>query len=139
MWRYIFPIAFLAISALIVLAWLLSGLFSHDAQKEHVFFLEDLLLDKKYQIDLTVKDGTGKEISVAPIHVIPLQVASSVNNDMEPPAIKNVILEEVRQTLFSDATISWETDEPSSSIVEYGLTSKYGERAESEKIFAGSH
>ena len=208
MWRYIFPIAFLAISALIVLVWLLSGLFlwrgsgsgdslssgcmechsgpraielglkdvyaefrvlrhrhpavkeerceqchiikglragrtwelfSHAAQKEQVFFLEDLLLDKKYQIDLTVKDGTGKEISVAPIQIIPLQVTNSVNNDMEPPVIKNVILEEVRQAVFPEATISWETDEPSSSIVEYGLTSRYGERAESEKIFADAH
>lgn len=112
---------------------------SSDIQKERIFFFKDLSWDRKYQVDLRIIDTGGKEISVAPIHFIPSQVTASINNDKQPPLIKDVAVTEIKQAVFLEATINWETDKPSNSIVEYGLTPKYGETTASEKIFANGH
>ncbi len=47
-----------------------------------------------------------------------------VTIDTIPPKIRNVTVKLITQT---SATITWETDEPSNSLVEYGVTREYGE------------
>ena len=112
---------------------------SSDTQREQIFFLKDLSWDRKYQIDLKIKDSSGKEIAVTPLQFIPSQITTSMNNNQKAPLIKNVTVSEIRQAVFLEATIIWETDKPSNSIVEYGFTPQYGEMAVAEKIFANGH
>lgn len=112
---------------------------SPDAQKEQVFFLKDLSWDRKYKVDLRIKDNSGKEIPTESVQFIPSQVSSSISNDQSAPLIKNVEVEEVRQKIFFEAVIRWETDELSNSVVEYGLTPQYGETVMSEKVFLKRH
>ena len=112
---------------------------SPDTQREQIFFLKDLLWDRKYQIDLKIKDISGKEIAVAPFQFIPSQITTSMNNDQKAPLIKNVVVSEISQAVFLEATITWETDKPSNSIVEYGFTPQYGETTVAEKVFANGH
>ena len=50
-------------------------------------------------------------------------VSVSVNNDTTPPVIGAVTTSNVAQ---DSATISWTTDEPSNSQVEYGTSVAYG-------------
>ncbi len=108
-------------------------------QREQIFFLKDLSWDRKYQLDLKVKDSAGNEVSANPLQLIPSQVGASMDNDQNPPLIRNVAVAEIRQAVFLEAAIAWDTDKPSSSIVEYGLTPRYGETAVYEKIFAKGH
>ncbi|MBI5875010.1 MAG: hypothetical protein HZB81_04065 [Deltaproteobacteria bacterium] len=112
---------------------------SPDSYKEQIFFLKDLSVDRKYQVALKVKDGAGNEAPVNPLQFIPSNVAASMDNDQKAPLIRNVITTEIRQAVFLEATIKWETDKPSNSIVEYGLTPQYGETAVSENVFANGH
>lgn len=108
-------------------------------QKEQIFFLKDVLWDRKYSVDLKVKDGAGKEVLITNVQVKPSQVAHVVDNDLKEPLIKDVTVEGIRQAVFLEATIGWKTDKPSNSIVEYGPAAQYGEISASEKIFANDH
>lgn len=114
-------------------------LFSPDAQNEQIFFLKDLSWDRNYKVDLKIRDNIGKEISVNPIQFVPSQVSMHIDDDKIGPLIKNVEVEEIQQKIFIEAVLKWETDEPSNSMVEYGLTSQYGETVSSEKVFAKKH
>ncbi|MBI3754387.1 MAG: hypothetical protein HY266_10180 [Deltaproteobacteria bacterium] len=112
---------------------------SSELQREQIFFLKSLLWDRKYSVDLKIKDGAGKEVLVTNVQVKPSQISNIVDNDLKEPLIKDVFIEGIRQAVFLEATIGWETDKPSNSIVEYGLTPQYGEISVSEKIFANGH
>ena len=108
-------------------------------QREQIFFLKDMYWDRKYRLDLKVKDSAGNEVKVNPLQLIPSQVNASMDNDRNPPLISNVAVVEIRQAVFLEAVIAWDTDKSSNSIVEYGLTPRYGETAVYEKIFAKGH
>lgn len=112
---------------------------SPDIYKEQIFFLKDLSADRQYRVDLKIKDRAGNEVPVNPLQFIPSHVAASMDNDQKAPLIRNVIITEMKQAVFLEATIKWETDKPSNSIVEYGLTSQYGETAVYENVFATGH
>lgn len=114
-------------------------LFSSDEQKEQIFFLKDLSWDRKYKVGLRIRDNAGKESLANPIHFTPSQVSTFLDNDQMAPLIKNVEIEEIRQKIFLEAVIKWETDEPSNSIIEYGLTPQYGETVLIEKVFTKRH
>lgn len=112
---------------------------SSDSHKEQIFFLKDLSMDRKYQVDLKIRDKAGNEVVVSPLQFTPSGVAVSMDNDGKMPLIRNVKVTEIRQAIFLEATIKWDTDKPSNSIVEYGLTDQYGETAASENVFANGH
>ncbi|HBR16774.1 MAG: hypothetical protein A3G39_04515 [Deltaproteobacteria bacterium RIFCSPLOWO2_12_FULL_43_16] len=112
---------------------------SPDAHKEQVFFLKDLSWDRKYKIDLKIRDNAGAEVLLSPVQFIPSQVANSVTKDQEAPFIKEAAVEEIKQAIFLEAAVKWETDKISNSIVEYGLTPQYGETAISDKVFVKEH
>ncbi|MEM3738881.1 MAG: fibronectin type III domain-containing protein [Thermoplasmata archaeon] len=52
---------------------------------------------------------------------------SDGGNDTSPPVISNVAVSNITQ---DSATVTWTTDEPSTSVVEYGLDTNYGESAD---------
>jgi hypothetical protein len=56
--------------------------------------------------------------------------------DLTPPAINGVAVGSVS---FSGATISWATDEPSTSQVQYGTTTAYGQATGLDPTFATTH
>lgn len=108
-------------------------------QREQIFFLKDLSSVRKYQVDLKIKDSAGNETKSQSLQFIPSHVNTSMDNDRNPPIISNVAVAEIRQAIFFEAVIAWDTDKPSSSIVEYGLTPKYGEKGVYEKVFSKGH
>jgi hypothetical protein len=64
------------------------------------------------------RDASGN-VTVSPNYTF----ISADEPDVTPPAISNV---QITNITSSSATISWMTDEPSSSQVEYGLDTSYG-------------
>ncbi|MFO7605806.1 MAG: cytochrome c3 family protein [Desulfurivibrionaceae bacterium] len=51
----------------------------------------------------------------------PLEDLSRYDNDNQPPAISDVGVLEVKKRLFLSAVIGWRSDEPATSLVEYGI------------------
>ena len=70
-------------------------------------------------VDSNVADGEGNDILT---NVINGQY-HLVSSDVTPPSISNVASTNITQ---NQAVITWTTDEPSTSQVEFGLTSRYG-------------
>src|SRR6185295_2370790 len=62
------------------------------------------------------RDAAGNQTTSEPVSV-------TVSNDSTPPAIADVSALSITS---SSATISWTTDEPSTSQVDYGVTTAYG-------------
>ena len=112
---------------------------THDYQDEQIVRLKGLSYDRKWTLSLKAKDRGGVETSFEPIGLVPSQVKSSVFDDQRAPAINRVRVEEVRQAIFVEATIRWDTDKFASSEVEYGLTDAYGDRARAEDVFVLDH
>ncbi|MFN2365798.1 MAG: cytochrome c3 family protein [Desulfurivibrionaceae bacterium] len=51
----------------------------------------------------------------------PLEDLSRYDNDNQPPAISDVGVLEVSKRLFLSAVIGWRSDEPATSLIEYGI------------------
>ncbi len=75
------------------------------------------------------RDGAGNTTLSAPVNV-------TVTNDTTPPAITGVTPSGVTTT---NATISWTTNEPGDSQVEYGHTTAYGSLSTLDGAFAAAH
>jgi hypothetical protein len=56
--------------------------------------------------------------------------------DIAPPVISNPVISSVTDT---KATIEWDTDEPATSQIEYGVTSNYGSTSEFDNELTSSH
>jgi hypothetical protein len=63
-------------------------------------------------------------------------VAVTVQGDSTPPAISNVHVSNITAT---GATITWTTDEPADSLVEYGTTTTYGSSSVLNPSLSYSH
>jgi len=63
-------------------------------------------------------------------------VSVTVFNDITPPSISNILVTNIAQT---SATITWTTDEPATSQVEYGLTTAYGSQTNLDTNLVTSH
>jgi glucose/arabinose dehydrogenase len=67
-------------------------------------------------------DGQIDDVTIYSRALSAAEIAAMVSNDTAPPVISNV------QASVTDgtATITWDTDEPASSVVNYGLDATYG-------------
>lgn len=77
-----------------------------------------------YMVTFTADDGHGG-IDSETINI-------KVNNvDIEPPILSNI---RTSNLTYNSATISWTTNEPATSKVEYGLTTSYGRAVEDSSL-----
>jgi predicted CXXCH cytochrome family protein len=96
---------------------------------EHNILLKRLTSRASYDINLMFKDLSGNKVETKLRGVIPARVRNGVRNDKKPPVISRIKVGPIEKTPFVSTTIMWNTDEPSSSCVEYGLSDQYGERS----------
>jgi len=81
----------------------------------HNAILSGLTTNALYHFQITVTDASGNMRSSADLTFTPVL-------DLIPPVISNI----QEQITVSDATISWNTDEPATSSIEYGADITYG-------------
>ncbi len=112
---------------------------SLDYLRDQVFLVEGLSPDREYLLEVKMVDRSGNRTSIPPSKVIPSKVKVLPYKDSIPPVIRDVEVEDLKQGVFIEATLRWETDEFSSSLVEYGLTPRLGERIGSERVFSLTH
>lgn len=110
-----------------------------EKQKDWIFFLEGLTSNRTYRVGLTVKDDYGNKLTSPEFQIIPAEVTRILTNDRQPPEILDVSVDEVRQAIFLEAFIKMVTNEPSSIVVDYGATSRYGERISADNTFSNTH
>jgi predicted CXXCH cytochrome family protein len=110
-----------------------------EKQKDWIFFLEGLTSNRAYRINLTIKDNYGNKLTSPEFQITPAEVTQTLTNDRQPPEILDISVDEVRQAIFLEAFIKAVTDEPSSIVVEYGTTSRYGERVSAGNTFSSMH
>ncbi len=87
--------------------------------QEHVVLLGDLRDGFMYRFRIEVNDETGKKVKV-PEREFELRGLKKRQDNKKGPKISRVKIEEIKEGIFCEAVISWETDEFSTSQVEYG-------------------
>lgn len=110
------------------------GTVTHSALVNgHSITLSDLIADTTYHYQVRSADASGNES-----HSIDLTFTTPgpASGDTTPPAITNVMVSSITA---SQATITWQTDEPADGAVAYGLTSAYGEGSVSSPTLVTSH
>lgn len=106
--------------------------------KENLIYL-DVANMVNYRVKVRIKDREGKEAASPEIGFTPSSVNEVILDDKKPPVISNVKVEEIKAGIFYSAVITWETDEPSTSQIEYGLSKKYGDVSSLDNKFTKEH
>jgi len=96
------------------------GLNQSDAANvtNHSIELSGLTSDTEYHYQITSSDVSGN-----PASTIDLTFMTDVTVDIDPPIISNIQVTKTETT----ATITWDTNEQSDSIIDYGLDTSYGQ------------
>jgi len=93
---------------------------------EHDIFLKRLITGSSYDINLVFKDVSGNKVKTGLRGVIPERVRNRARNDKKLPVISGIRVVRIEKAPFLSTTIMWDTDEPSTSFIEYGLSDQYG-------------
>ena len=93
---------------------------------EHDIFLKWLITRSCYDINLVFKNVSGNEVKAGLKCVIPARIRNRPRNDKKPPVISGIRVVQIEEAPFLSTTIMWDTDEPSTSFIEYGLSDQYG-------------
>jgi len=94
---------------------------------EHAILLKELISGSSYDINLVLKDLPGDKVKTRVRGVVPTRVRNKARNDKKPPVISGIRVVPIEKAPFPSATIMWDTDEPSTSHVDYGLSDQYSE------------
>jgi hypothetical protein len=96
----------------------------------------DITLTKNTQYTYTVSAYDAANNSSPQSGAVTVLTLSANNNDKIPPVISNLTASAITTT---GATISWTTDEPSTSRTLYGLTTSYGSYTARDNTLVTSH
>ena len=92
----------------------------------HNVSLSSLEPDTTYHFRVKSQDGVGNEAVATEV-----TFTTAAEADTTPPVISGVDVSDITE---SGATISWESDEPATSQVEYGATTDYGSSTLHEEL-----
>ena len=93
---------------------------------EHDIFLKRLITGSCYDINLVFKDVQGNKVKTSLRCVIPERIQNRARKDKKLPVISGIRVVRIEEAPFLSTTIMWDTDEPSTSFIEYGLSDQYG-------------
>ena len=107
--------------------------------KEGLMFL-DLLEKASYSLTMRVKDVKGDESLPTSKRFVPSDVINDIRDDKRPPVISNLRVVNKKPGIFFTIELGWETDELSSTVIEYGAQKKsmIVQRSE-DKIYKKTH
>ena len=107
---------------------------------EHAILLKGLSPQSAYDISIIFQDSAGHEVRQEFRGIVPANVRNVKTDDRKPPEISEVRVGPVVKGVFLETAITWETDEPSTSCVEYGYSSgQYGSRTGEDIVLVKQH
>ena len=112
---------------------------SYSYLKENNVLVEDIIPEAAYDINIIVEDRIGHTLGENYTGIIPASLQDAMAGDMKPPVISGVNIGPIKKDVFLETTIAWETDEPSTSCVEYGLSDQYGQLASKDTTLKKYH
>ncbi|MEW5744269.1 MAG: cytochrome c3 family protein [Nitrospirota bacterium] len=93
---------------------------SHSFQKNAIAYLCPSLEDREYQMEIVLTDREGRASSPQAIPLIPAYIGEHRAPTLTE--ISGVTVEEIKKGILVEATISWTTDAPATTEIEYGLS-----------------
>ncbi len=100
--------------------WNIRKVVSRAFHREKTFSLKELKDGREYRIEVVAIDRGGRESEPKVLTIKPVDVAGGEITPLR--ALREVTVEEVSQGIFVMASVSWLTDTPATTEVEYGLT-----------------
>lgn len=110
-----------------------------DYLSEHTLLLQGLDRDAVYDMKIISRDMSGDQIITELRDIIPSRVSNVKTEDRTPPVISAVRNGPVVKRIFLESIIFWDTDEPATGSVEYGLSPQYGSRTALDETLKAHH
>ncbi len=112
---------------------------SYSYLKENNVLVEDIIPEATYDINIIIEDRIGHTLEKNYTGIIPASLQDAMVDDMKPPVISGINIGPIKKEVFLETTIAWDTDEPSTSCVEYGFSDQYGQRASKDATLTKHH
>ncbi len=110
-----------------------------DYFNEHTILVSGLEPQSAYDIGLVLRDMLGNTLQKRLDGVVVAEVENIQIDDRKAPTISAVKTGPVLKGVFLEAMVTWETDEAATSVVEYGLSKKYGQKTPEDKVLTDGH
>ena len=107
--------------------------------KENNVLVEDIIPEATYDINIIVEDRIGHTLEKKYTGIIPASLQDAMADDIKPPVISGINIDPIKKEVFLETTIAWDTDEPSTSCVEYGFSDQYGRHASKDTTLTKHH
>jgi predicted CXXCH cytochrome family protein len=115
-------------------------LWSSTFQTDGMVYLGKLTEGRKYQAGVEALDSNGKKSTPKFIDIMRENTRQFPQASSTLKKLSNVRLEEIKKGIFAEAVISWATNVPATSEVEYRLENgKYRKTAASNNLFTKRH
>jgi predicted CXXCH cytochrome family protein len=88
-------------------------------QREGILYVGDLQDDQKYEMEITATDNAERSSKPYHISIVPGKAEVHEEGLSSIAALTGAAVEEIKMGVFVEATITWETDVPATSEVEY--------------------
>lgn len=112
---------------------------SPDYLEKHTIFLRGLIPKAVYDISVVLRDMSGNTLRKEFKGVIPAKVQDVKTDDKKPPVISGIKVGPIKRAIFLETTIPWDTDEPSTSYVKYGISEPYWEDTPEDNTLVKHH
>jgi len=110
-----------------------------DYLSEHTLLLQELDSNAVYDINIISRDMAGDRVITELRNVIPSKVSTIKTEDRTPPVISAVKNGPAIKRIFLETTIFWDTDEPATGNVEYGLSPQYSSHTVADDTLKRHH
>ncbi len=106
---------------------------------EHTVVIKGLVPEAKYDINVTMQNELGNKVVKRFNAVEPANEQNVRLDDERAPAISEVKTGPILKGVFFETTITWETDEVSTSAVEFGVSNQYDHITPEDGLFIKHH
>ena len=97
---------------------------SDEYTKEHMVILPDLKTENTYLLRIKGQGKNGSLLMVPVKEFTPSKIPE-MENKKSGPVGSEIIVDEIIKGVFTEATITWRTDIPATSRIEYGPTGRF--------------
>lgn len=115
-------------------------LWSSTFQTEAIIALGKLDENKKYQAVIEAIDNNGIKSKAMPVNILAENAEKLSIEEYPLKALSNVSIDRIKMSIFTEASISWNTDVPATSEIEYKLPGgKYRRMSSSKNLYTTDH